>query len=343
MGWRAFGHRLITGQARGPGPSLLRAALTPASWLYGGGVAVVRAAYARAVLPRHRFPCPVVSVGNLTWGGTGKTPLTALLAQQVWRRGRRPAILLRGYGGDEALVLRRLAPDVPVWVGPDRVASGRQALAAGADLLFLDDGFQQWRVARDLDLVLVNGATMAGGGALLPRGTLREPRGALRRADVVIVTKTAADGGACEAARARAHTEHPGVLVMTADYRPVAFEEWPSGRSLALEQLRGQRVGVLSGIGDPDGFEALVRRLGLIPVVTRRFLDHHPYTPAEVAAAVVACRAVGAEWVVTTLKDAVRFPAGGSWDPVRAVVLHVAMELQDAGELLQRILSLRGR
>lgn len=337
---KTWGYRMMTEPPPGLRGAGVRAGLQGLSWGYGLGVRAARGLYdARLRRPR-RLPRPVVSIGNLTWGGTGKTPLTAHLARALQHRGVRPAILLRGYGGDEPTVLRTLAPGVPVVVGADRVAGGRAAIADGAELLLLDDGFQHWRLSRDLDVVLLDAAAPFGNGHLLPRGSLREPVSALRRADVVVITKTEAADPAPTVAHVKAL--QPRAWVTTARYRPTAFAEWPSGALQPLAALRGARAAVLSGIADPASFERLVDHLGVVPVVTRRFLDHHPYRPDELAELAAACRAQRIEWVVTTLKDAVRFPTVG-WDGVRVAVLQVAMEIAGETELLQRILSLRSR
>ncbi len=338
---KTWGYRLITEPRPGLGGSAMRAGLQALSWGYGLGVRAARGLYDTRLRRPCRLPRPVVSVGNLTWGGTGKTPLTAHLARALQLRGARPAILLRGYGGDEPTVLRMLAPNVPVIVGADRAAGGRAAIAGGADLLLLDDGFQHWRLHRDLDIVLLDAAAPFGNGHLLPRGSLREPVGALRRAGVVVITKSDAADPAPVVARVRAL--QPAAWVTTARYRPTAFTEWPSGTPQPLAALRGARAAVLSGIADPASFERLVQTLGVEPVLTRRFLDHHPYQTEELTALAEAGRREGAAWVVTTLKDAVRFPTTVAWGGVRVAVVRVTMEMAGEAELLQRILFLRGR
>ena len=337
---KAWGYRMMTAPPAGVVGSVVRAGLQALSWGYGLGLLAARGFYETRLTPPCRLSRPVVSIGNLTWGGTGKTPLAAHLARALQSRGARPAILLRGYGGDEPAVLRMLAPGIPVVVGADRVTAGRAAIAGGADLLLLDDGFQHWRLHRDLDMVLLDAAAPFGNGHLLPRGSLREPIGALRRAGVVVVTK--ADAADPAPVIARVKEIQPSAWITTARYRPSAFTDWPAGTKYPLEHLRGARVGLLSGIADPSSFERLVAAVGVVPVVTRRFLDHHPYRPEELAELADACRRAQAEWIVTTLKDAVRLPPG-SWAGVRVAVAHVTMEIAGEAELLQRILSLRGR
>ena len=340
---KAWGSRLITGQARGIGAGLLRGGLTVASWGYGLGVRLARGLYDTRLRRPHRLACPVVSIGNLTWGGTGKTPLTAHLARWLQQRGVRVAILTRGYGGDEPMVLRRLAAGVPVLVGADRVVSGRQAVASGAEALLLDDGFQHWRVHRDLDIVLIDATAPFGNGALLPRGPLREPVSHLRRAGVVVITKADGPQADVERVSAQVHAVHPEALVVTARYRPERFELWPAGTSQPLTALGGGRACVLSGIADPAAFEALVTRVGVVPVLTRRFVDHHPYCASDLEEVVSASREAGAAWIVTTLKDAVRFPPGrpaGTGIPI--AVLHVTMELDGEAALLRRLSAVYG-
>ena len=176
----------------------LAPALVPLSWLYGAAVWLVREGYRRGALPRHRLSRPVISVGNLTWGGTGKTPLVAWVAQALRRHGSRVVVLSRGYrdragvGADEARMLGAQIPDVPVVTGRDRVRSGRRAIARyDPDVVLLDDGFQHWRLRRDLDAVAVDArAPWGSNGRLIPAGSLREAPAALGRADLIVVTKS---------------------------------------------------------------------------------------------------------------------------------------------------------
>jgi len=350
--WKPWGHRIITGEARGLGPTIARAGLTVASWGYGAGVGAIRAAYAVGLCRPQRLPRPVVSIGNLTWGGTGKTPVTAHLARALAQRSVRVAILTRGYGADEPQVLRRLAPGIPVVVGRDRVAAGRQAIADGADLLMMDDGFQHWRLHRDLDILLVDATAPFGYGRMIPRGSLREPVTHLRRAQVIIVTRAEVPTADVEGVIAQVRAIHPGATVLTARARPTQFEEWPTQVVQPLNRLQGLRVCALSGIGNPAAFEAVVAQAGAAAALASRFPDPHPYQPRDLEQVAAQCRAAGISWIVTTLKDAGRLPppategspGGAIWSAgLRIAVLHITMELTGESELLQRLTALRAR
>ncbi len=251
---------------------------------------------------------PTVSVGNLTVGGTGKTPLAAWFAGAMQRRGFRPALLLRGYGADEPLVHARLNPLVPVLVDAERRRSGKRALAQGATALVLDDAFQHRQMPRDVDVVLISADAWDGRTRGLPAGPFREPLSALRRAHLAVVTRKAAtrDHAATvvEAVR-RACDRIPIAVALLAPDRLVP---WPDGPSEAPSAIAGCRVLAVSGVGDPEAFAAQLRAAGAdVEHVT--FRDHHAFSDAEVAR--LAARAGDVSRVVCTLKDAVKL--GPRW------------------------------
>lgn len=327
---------------------LLERVLGGLSRVYGLGWRIRAARRQDAV----RLDCPVVSVGNLTVGGTGKTPVTAQLA--VWLRaaGWRPGVLSRGYrgaaekqgglvsdgerlrltaatAGDEPwLLAHRLRPlGVPLAVGADRAAAGRRLLAACApDVVLLDDGFQHRRLARDLDLVLLDAEAPFGNGRLLPRGPLREPPAVLHRADAFILTRSREP--AREQADLRALlTSLPGGAdlaqrpVFTAAYRPVVYRPAvPAAAGIRTETPDGGRVGdapcslaglpiaAFAGLARNDWFRAGLERQGARLLDWRGFPDHHHYTPRELAAVVARARQAGAAALVTTEKDLARIP-----------------------------------
>jgi tetraacyldisaccharide 4'-kinase len=304
---------LVRGQRRGPGPALLRLLLRAASWAYGLAVWARNACYARGWWRGERVPVPVVSVGNLTVGGTGKTPCVEYVADFYRRRERRVAILSRGYGStgganDEALVLEENLPDVPHLQGPDRVALARAAVEElESEVLVLDDGFQHRRLARDLDLVLIDATDPWGPGPLLPRGLLREPPSGLRRAHAVVLTRT--DQAAPEARaglEARVARLAPGVPVIESVHRPEGLVN-AGGTTAPLELLRGRPVIAFCGLGSPEAFRRTLLGLGARIVDFRTYADHHAYTRADVEALDAWAAGQDDEVIVaTTQKDLVK-------------------------------------
>ncbi len=290
-----------------------RLALSPASALYG---AVVAQLSMMAVLGRPAAgPIPALSVGNLTVGGTGKTPVSAWFARRMREQGASPAIVLRGYGDDEVLVHRLLNPDVPVFVGADRVKQVRFAADAGSDVAILDDAFQHRRAHRLADVVLISADRWTGRVRLLPAGPFREPMKALRRASLVMLTvKAATEDRVGDAQRAiRAVTDS---AVVTVDLTPASFVAvGDSHRQESLIGWRSRRVLAVSGIGDPASFNAQLERLGLL-LTPLTFADHHRFDGASVQRIVAAASECDA--VVCTLKDAVKL--GSIW-PSSAVPL----------------------
>ncbi len=321
--------------------------LLPLTPLYRGAVKARIKAYNRGWLRSTRLGVPVVSVGNLTFGGTGKTPTVIALVRDLVRRGRHPAVLTRGYGrtatetvvlvgpepgvsvettGDEPLELAQRLPGVPVVVDADRVRGGIEALTRGADVLVLDDGFQHLKLERDLNLALVDAGDPWGGGRMPPGGRLREPIDGLARADAVLVTKVPTDGSAVLDEIRHAVAQVAGeVPVLAARLEPTAVRR-PEGVA-DPDVLAGARVLAVAALGRPEGFAELLRGAGAQLVETRWFTDHHPFTPDEIDE--MLRRADELEAVVaTTAKDAVRMPRdiavwvveasmvplSGSWD-----------------------------
>lgn len=286
-------------------------ALTPLSWIFGAGVAARNAAYEAGLFRTHELGLPAVSVGNLSVGGTGKTPVSAWVASHYLRAGVRPAVLLRGYGADEPLVHAKLNPRAIVLANADRVSAARDARRKHAQVLVLDDAFQHRRARRDLDLLLV-AAEQGRAHRLLPAGPLREGRGAVRRAGMLIVTRKTASldqagavadrwshkGSSVEVATAIIHLA-AGPLEL-AVRRPAMPE---AERTRALESLRGRRALAISAIGAPRAFEEQLRLAGG-KVISAAFADHHAFTAADITN--LARQAAGVDIVVCTLKDAVK-------------------------------------
>lgn len=256
--------------------------LIPASWLFGALAALRRLQYRTGMLRSHKLPVPVVIVGNISVGGTGKTPLTLALAAYLAGQGQRPLIVSRGYGGtasqqqvapdseagqvgDEPLLMARRGI-CPVWVGTDRVATARAALAAHpeCDVVLCDDGLQHYRLQRDFEIVVVDGARRFGNGLLLPAGPLREGAWRLATVDAVVV-----NGG-------NPATGEYGMRLDGALFHNLKHPE----RTASAAELQGLRLHAVAGIGHPQRFFDHLAGLGL-QVTPHPFADHHPYSPRD--------------------------------------------------------------
>ena len=282
---------------------------------YRTGVAARNFAFDVGAVKASEAGRPVISVGNITTGGTGKTPLVIDLAQRLVDRGHRPAVLLRGYRthdglSDEAQVIRStLGQAAYVEVDPNRVAACRRVISSDprVDVFLLDDGFQHRALKRDLDLVLIDATNPFGFGRVLPRGLLREPIANLRRADAVIITRS--DQVKPETLRAvdqkvEAITSRPPIAHTVQAWS--GFRD-ASSRRLDLQAIRGRRVMGVCGIGNPSGFERSLRDGGADVVDWVVKPDHHRYTQQEVLELAQSARGLGAEFLVTTEKDWVKW------------------------------------
>jgi tetraacyldisaccharide 4'-kinase len=305
----------------------MRLALRAASIPYGLAMRVRNRRYDCGAANVHRADVPVVSVGNLTVGGTGKTPMVEWIAR--WQRGQgvRVAILSRGYGAeqggvnDEALELELALPDVPHLQNPNRAASATMAVdELASQLLLLDDGFQHRRLARDLDIVLLDASEPFGFEHVLPRGTLREPVNGLRRAQVIVLSRADMVGAAQrEAIRKRALSLNPAAIWCEVEHRPAALVDF-EGRPYPLEEMRGRRIAAFCGIGNPAGFRHTLEGLGCQVEAWREFPDHHNYAREDVEGLSRLARESGAEMALCTRKDLVKLRVPFIGDiPLRAV------------------------
>ena len=318
----------------GMGGRAARVGLRVLSVAWGLAWRVKSLTYALGLRRPRRLPVPVISIGNLAVGGTGKTPFTAWLAGALADRGRRPGILSRGYGppaadvsglSDEGEVLRhRLGEAFPQVEMPDRWRGGQKLLAEHPDLdvILLDDGFQHRRLACDLDIVLLDATCPFGYGHLLPRGRLREPRKALARAGLIVLTRTERRASADLATirgEVAAWSTAPVCQVATV---PLGLEV--DGEVLPPEALAGEKVFAVSGLGNPAAYEAFLVDLGAAVVGTHRLPDHASLTTDVLAELGEAAKAAGARWVVITRKDAVKIAEL----PPAVAVLDVDLEVK---------------
>jgi len=325
-------------------------ALFPFSGLYGAIVAARLALYRAGVFKTHALGAPVISVGNLTTGGTGKTPLVEWLARALARAGRAPCVLTRGYGradarrrvvvsdgtrlladaregGDEPrLLAEKLKGSAAVVADADRVAAALWASEnLRSDAFILDDGFQHLRLARDLDVVTIDASNPWGGGRLLPRGHLREPRAGLRRADCVVITRAelVADITALRAEIATS-TEAPVLEARTHTLGVRTLGD--SGNAASAVE---QPVAAFCGIGNPQAFFAQLRRDGHNLTHTRAFSDHHTYTSEELTNFTREAARRGARTLLTTAKDGVTLHAQDFSLPVHIVDIELQFDNPD--------------
>jgi tetraacyldisaccharide 4'-kinase len=336
---------VISGERKGFRAGLLRFLLFALSLPYRAAVALRNGLYDRKLKTVHRPDCRVISVGNLTAGGTGKTPLVEYLARCLLRRPAKVVIVSRGYaaepGGpsDEKALLRENLPGVPHVAGKDRV---RCCLTArrehDARVVLVDDGFQHRRLARDLDIVTVDALNPFGFGHFLPRGLLREPPGELTRADVVVITRSGLvspeDLGALEKEISKLA---PDALLARAVEDVVAVHDL-SGKDTPLRELAGRRAAAFCGIGNPEGFRRTVAALGVTTVAFMVYADHHRYAASDLKAVDAAADAEHAEIILTTQKDRVKMPADFPWRH-KVLVVKTGMRITRGEEELKRRLD----
>src|SRR5881394_2458487 len=322
--------------ARGRRASFLRAVLTPAELLYRAIVGVRGKLYDWRVFPAEDFSIPVLSVGNLTVGGTGKTPISAWFARRILDRGVVPAIVLRGYGGDETIVHQRLNEGIPVIEQPDRARGIREAIATGAGAVVLDDAFQHRRAKRDADVVLINADAWSGRPRLLPAGPWREPLQSARRATLIVVTRKIADKSVVDDIRRALANVAPQVPVVSVQLVPGEFKSTATGQSLPLQAVHGADLTAIAAIADPGSFFKQLTELGAI-VRPISLPDHHAFTAAE--ARDLAARASNSDFVVCTLKDAVKLES--LWPAEAGSLWYVSQRLriEDGQENIDRLIE----
>jgi tetraacyldisaccharide 4'-kinase len=345
-GLETFALDVIFEQRRGKRAALLRGVLFACSKVFLVAIKLRRRLYQSRILRDYTLGVQVIAIGNLTVGGTGKTPVVEKFARELKDEGRNVAILSRGYrstppplrqrllnrllfrhestpprivsdgksllldsatAGDEPYMLASNLRDVVVLVDKDRVKSGLYAIEKfGCDTLLLDDGFQYWKLAgRRQDVVLIDCQQPFGNAHLLPRGTLREPPSHLARASVFFITKSNGQTGELRALLKRIN---PRAGIIECVHHPLYLEDVFSGEQRELTLMRGRKVATISGIAQPESFEQSLIHLGAELVYTKRFADHHRFTQQELLNVINRCKKRQVEMIITTQKDAVRFP-----------------------------------
>lgn len=341
---RRFYLSVISGRRRGPLAAATRLLLSLGSLVYILLHGLRRLAYATGLRRPRRLPCKVVSVGNLTAGGTGKTPFVEMLARWFSRRNLRVAVLARGYGrlpdgrDDEEGIADLGLANVVRLTGADRAALARRAVDDHkADVIILDDGFQHWQVARDLDILLVDSTDPFSGGRRIPRGLLREHPAAAKRADLIVLTR--ADQAAPDdlaALRDVLGTISGGRPVIESAHRPVAVRALRSKKRSDVAWLKGRSLYAFCAIGNPEAFRRTLEAAGAKVEKFVAFEDHHRYTPLEVRRINAEAQEFMVEALVTTEKDASKLDPAAFERPLSA--LRIELEIVRGDDRLESAL-----
>jgi len=317
--------------------TLKEALLSPLALLYGVAAHLRARAYRKGLLRQRHLEGAVISVGNLTTGGTGKTPMVLWIAQRLLAEGKRAGILTRGYRGktssggsisDEAQLLQaRLGDRVAFGVGADRFARGQELIERGVEWFVLDDGFQHLRLAREVDIVLIDATNAFGGGHLLPAGRLREPRSALARANIIVITRS--DHAPAVEAAIQRYSDAPIFYA-----RPQLESIRTRKDNFSTEPASGaqtKKLFAFCGIGNPAAFLEDLREWGFEIIGHKFFGDHHRYTQREADALVAEARAAGADGLVCTEKDVFNL-FGVRWKDAELFYCRISLRMERADE-----------
>ncbi len=308
------------------------------SLLYG---IIVRVLIFLSGLQARRLSCKVISVGNITLGGTGKTPLVEYIARYLKEQGHKIAVVSRGYrGADEPYMLSRKLKDIPVIVDADRVRGiGRGIKDYSVDTVILDDAMQQWGIKKDLEVVVIDAGYPFGNRCLIPRGILREPISGLKRADVFLLNGRSAEESLTRL-KGILRQINPRAAIFESMRKPLCFL-LPDGKPVALSALEGKKVILFSGIGNPSSFEETIRSLGINIAGVFEFPDHHYYTQKELDDIYRSCIDRGAAVLITTEKDSARLTglSISEKDPL-IYVLSISLTIKDEDKFRDRLLQL---
>ncbi len=350
-------YNLAADKYKGIGQGIIKVFLFFISLVYG---LVIRSLILLYSFKQNRLAIKVISVGNITVGGTGKTCLVEYIARYLKQQGHKIAILSRGYKrlstnyesmGDEPYMLSKKIGDISVIVDANRIRAAKRAIKdPAADTVILDDGFQQWGIIKDLEVVTIDITNPFGNGHMIPRGLLREPLSCLRRADVFVLTK-ANLGAKPDGVKDILSKINPNALIVQSIHKPVGLYHLGADTlTLGIDQLKGKRLALFCGIGDPDSFENLIIRLGAEISLSFQFPDHHNYTEQDLERIIKGSVDKGIDTIITTEKDAarlhdvrctLRLGSGQAKYEVRILVLRIELAIiKDEQRFSDRLLGL---
>jgi tetraacyldisaccharide 4'-kinase len=342
---REYLYNLATDKYNGWFAATLKLFLFILSCIYG---LVIRILILYGSLRRRKFQAKVISVGNITLGGTGKTPLVEYICRFLKNKGNNVCVLTRGYRrglksiADEPSMLQANLKDIPVIIGSNRIKSAYQAINNfRADTLVLDDGFQQWRLFKDLEIAVIDATNPFGNTHMIPRGILREPLSSLKRSDIFILTKT----------NINSHTGHiidrlkrinPSAEIFESMHKPIGFYDINQPHELrGIDTFKGKGAALFSGIGDPGSFEKVIAGLGIKTLFSLKFSDHHIYSRNDLDNIEKLARDYNAGVIITTEKDATRLVSSKlSLLSFKLSVLRIEMLIKDEQRFHNRLLGL---
>ncbi|MEE9260177.1 MAG: tetraacyldisaccharide 4'-kinase [Candidatus Scalindua sediminis] len=323
---------------------MIRSSLSAFTYPYLAVLNTRNTLYKYGIVKSKRLPVKVISIGNITMGGTGKTPLVEFSAKYLQNKGRKVAILSRGYGdqnhsiikdnskakefvNDEYLILRENLKDVPTLLGRDRVQNAKKAIKDhDVDCLILDDGFQHLRIKRDLDIVVIDSLNPFAEEVLVPRGTLREPLKNLSRADLFVLSHCSLNNeDTLKSIYAKLNHINAAIPVCESIHKPVNIESIKDNSLLEPEWLKGKKIYGLCAIGNPESFASTLRELGADVIRLRVFHDHHSYTQEELDGVITEAKTLNTDAIVVTQKDIVKIRNKNIND---ANILSLKVELQ---------------
>lgn len=359
-------YTLITTKQSGVIPIILRPPLIPLSWLYGVVIWIRNYCFTSGIFKLKRLPCTVISVGNIVAGGTGKTPAVAAIAKLLQNKDLQVAILLRGYkrrrseqitvvsdgenrlcsreeSGDEADMLARQLPNIPIIVGKQRYLTGKAAIECfKSDVLILDDGFQHRQLARNVNILTIDATQPFGTGALLPIGTLREPTTAIQRADIIFLTRTDAVDINIADLKVPLNRLAPNTPILESIHQPTSLywlNQTDKHVTMPIEDITGKRLLAVCGIGNPDAFVATLQKYNPEVVELFAFPDHHVYTESDLLQIQHQMQQCEAEWIVTTQKDEQKLVSLSTELPI--VVLAIELVITDGEDALMKALHIK--
>lgn len=344
---RSYFRALAEDREQGLLSSFLKPVLGAAALGYGSASGMIRRMHERKILTRKKFPFPVLSVGNLTWGGTGKTPLVEYLARRLSDRGRVPLILTRGYSHDEIHQIQHHLPRVRFGVGKNRIKAAEKALReAPVDVAILDDGMQHWAVERDLDVVTVNALNPFGNEKLIPRGILREPLTALTRAGIIMISNAnLLDEQGLKDLKKRISDLAPKALVVESYMEPLFFYRAKKRQRVSIERLARQKVTTFSAVGAPRSFQLTLSHSQIKPIRNFEFTDHHRFTRGDLLEIKKVSESAEAQEIITTEKDYYRSPKMIA-ETLNPLILATRLRISSGEEILNdrlfRLLGVKG-